>query len=166
MTKRTAIGPNQGTSARKRAQAPVDVPPALIERAESDMLLANIPSAVRAEQVMRRRRRREEFLRFVQPNNKGIDWLGLLEYVKHQHGFSEDRQLALSLAIPPSTLSAVKRGKAELSIISKMTILDHFGVHLIAEAIQMLSIDEEAAKARRQVQREALRPTAEKADQV
>lgn len=164
MAKTTIPGRNQGLRGRKttsRGREPLG--PSLSDAEEG---VITIPNAIRAEQALRRRRRREDFLSFVRPNNEGIDWLGVLAYVKAQHGFGEDRQLALSLAIPPSTLSAVKRGKAELSIISKMTILDHFGIHLVAEAIQMLSIDEEAAKARRQVQREALRPTAEKADQV
>ena len=78
----------------------------------------------------------------------GIDWVGLLDHLKTRCEFTEDRQLCLYMDIPPSTLSSVRRGKAELGMLSKFRLLDRYGFHLVAEATEILMTDKMAAKAR------------------
>ena len=65
--------------------------------------------------------------------------------------------MASHLNVPPSTLSSVRHGKAELSMMAKYNILDRFGFHLISEATDILMEDELAAKARRATHRKNLR---------
>jgi len=84
----------------------------------------------------------------------GIDWAGILDYVRDRCGFIEDRQLSKHLDVPSSTLSAVRKGNAELSMLAKFRLLDRFGYHQIAEAADLLDGDELAAKRRRAARRE------------
>ena len=84
----------------------------------------------------------------------GIDWAGILDYVRDKRGFVEDKQLSKHLDVPSSTLSAVRKGNAELSMLAKFRLLDRFGFHLIAEAAELLDGDELAAKRRRAARRE------------
>lgn len=83
----------------------------------------------------------------------GIDWAGILDYVRDSCGFVEDKQLSKYLDVPSSTLSAVRKGNAELSMMAKFRLLDRFGYHLIAEAADLLDSDELAAKRRRAARR-------------
>lgn len=94
---------------------------------------------------------KSEFARFC--GTDGIDWAGILDYVRDRCGFVEDRQLSKHLDVPSSTLSAVRRGKAELSMMAKFRLLDRFGYHQIAEAADLLDRDELAAKRRRAARR-------------
>lgn len=91
--------------------------------------------------------RRTEFARFNR--KEGIDWPSVLDFIRERCGFIEDKQLASHLDIPPSTLSSVRHGKAELSMMAKYNLLDRFGFHLISEATEILAADELAIKARR-----------------
>lgn len=93
-----------------------------------------------------------DFARFC--SKEGIDWAGILDYVRDRSGFVEDRQLSKHLDVPSSTLSAVRKGNAELSMLAKFRLLDRFGYHLIAEAVELLDGDELAAKRRRAARRE------------
>ena len=94
-----------------------------------------------------------DFQQFNQ--EEGIDWVGMLEHLKTKCGFSEDKQLAQYMDIPSSTLSSVRRGRAELGMIAKFRLLDRYGFHLVAEAAELLMTDEMAAKARRARYRQA-----------
>ena len=96
-----------------------------------------------------------DFRQFDQ--EEGIDWVGMLEHLKTKCGFSEDKQLAQYMDIPSSTLSSVRRGRAELGMIAKFRLLDRYGFHLVAEAAELLMTDEMAAKARRARYRQARR---------
>ena len=93
-----------------------------------------------------------DFARFC--SKDGIDWAGVLDYVRDRCGFVEDKQLSRHLDVPSSTLSAVRKGNAELSMLAKFRLLDRFGYHLIAEAAELIDGDELAAKRRRAVRRE------------
>lgn len=95
---------------------------------------------------------KSDFARFC--GKDGINWAGVLDYVRDRCGFVEDRQLSKHLDVPSSTLSAVRRGNAELSMLAKFRLLDRFGYHLIAEAAELLDHDEIAAKQRRAARRE------------
>lgn len=94
---------------------------------------------------------KSEFARFC--GKEGIDWAGILDYVRDRCGFVEDKQLSKHLDVPSSTLSAVRRGNAELSMMAKFRLLDRFGYHQIAEAADLLDSDEMAAKRRRAARR-------------
>jgi len=94
---------------------------------------------------------KSEFARFC--GKDGIDWAGILEYVRGRCKFIEDRQLSKHLDVPSSTLSAVRKGNAELSMMAKFRLLDRFGYHQIAEAADLLDSDELAAKRRRAARR-------------
>ncbi len=95
---------------------------------------------------------KSDFARFC--SKEGINWAGVLDYVRDRCGFVEDRQLSKYLDVPSSTLSAVRKGNAELSMLAKFRLLDRFGYHLIAEAAELLDGDEIAAKQRRAARRE------------
>jgi hypothetical protein len=97
-----------------------------------------------------------DFARFC--SKGGIDWAGILDYVRDRSGFVEDKQLSKHLDVPSSTLSAVRKGNAELSMLAKFRLLDRFGYHLIAEAAELLDGDEIAAKQRRAARRERASP--------
>ena len=94
---------------------------------------------------------KSEFARFC--GKDGIDWAGILDYVRDRCGFIEDKQLSKHLDVPSSTLSAVRKGNAELSMMAKFRLLDRFGYHQIAEAADLLESDEVAAKRRRAARR-------------
>lgn len=94
---------------------------------------------------------KSEFARFC--GKEGIDWAGILDYVRERCGFVEDKQLSKHLDVPSSTLSAVRKGNAELSMMAKFRLLDRFGYHQIAEAADLLDSDELAAKRRRAARR-------------
>jgi hypothetical protein len=94
---------------------------------------------------------KSEFARFC--GKDGIDWAGILDYVRDRCGFIEDKQLSKHLDVPSSTLSAVRKGNAELSMMAKFRLLDRFGYHQIAEAADLLDSDELAAKRRRAARR-------------
>lgn len=94
---------------------------------------------------------KSEFARFC--GKDGIDWAGILDYVRDRCGFVEDKQLSKHLDVPSSTLSAVRKGNAELSMMAKFRLLDRFGYHQIAEAADLLDSDELAAKRRRAARR-------------
>ena len=91
-----------------------------------------------------------------------IDWVGLLDHLKMKCGFVEDLQLCQYMNIPASTLSRLRKGKAELGMLAKFRLLDRYGFHLIAEAAEILMSDQMAAKARRARQRQARRLVEEK----
>lgn len=90
---------------------------------------------------------------------EGIDWAGLVDHLKSKCGFTEDRQVCQYMGIPPSTLSSLRRGRAELSVLTKIRLLDRFGFHLVSEAVELLLTDEMAAKARRARRRQAAKNT-------
>ncbi len=94
---------------------------------------------------------KSDFARFC--GKEGIDWAGILDYVRERCGFVEDKQLSKHLDVPSSTLSAVRKGNAELSMMAKFRLLDRFGYHQIAEAADLLDSDELAAKRRRAARR-------------
>lgn len=125
----------------------------------ADMLVLGAPASVRTQLAQKRRATPGELKKFVGSLEVGIDWQGALEYIKQKNGFAEDKQLSQLLDIPSSTLSAVKYGRAELSDVSKIAILDYFGFNLVADALNALKLDEVGAKRRRLDQRkEAKRP--------
>ena len=86
-------------------------------------------------------------------SKEGIDWAGVLNYVRDRCDFVDDRQLSKHLDVPSSTLSAVRKGNAEISMLAKFRMLDRFGYHLITEAVELLNADEIAAKQRRAARR-------------
>jgi len=94
---------------------------------------------------------KSDFARFC--GKDGIDWAGILDYVRDRCGFVEDKQLSKHLDVPSSTLSAVRKGNAELSMMAKFRLLDRFGYRLIAEAAGLIDDDELAAKRRRAARR-------------
>lgn len=96
---------------------------------------------------------KKDFKSFLTENQ--INWVDLLDYLKDQCGFSEDRQLCNYMSIPPSTLSSVRSGRAELGAVTKFLILDRFGYHLVAEASALILDDQASVKRRRAVQKQA-----------
>ena len=98
---------------------------------------------------------RSDFREF--DRSAGIDWVGLIDHLKTKCGFTEDRQLCQYMNIPSSTLSSVRRGKAELGMLAKFRLLERYGFHPVSEAAEILMTDEMAAKARRARYRQAQR---------
>ncbi|NCC22324.1 MAG: helix-turn-helix domain-containing protein [Alphaproteobacteria bacterium] len=85
----------------------------------------------------------------LDPSTGSIRWVDALDSLKDSVGFSEDRELAEYLGIPPSTLSDFRRGKAEVNPRIKLRILDHLGFHRLASGIEFLLKDEMAAASKR-----------------
>lgn len=97
--------------------------------------------------------KKNEFFDYV--SDQGINWIAILERIRDQAGFVEDKQLADYLDIPQSTLSAVLKGRSELNMYNKFIVLDKFGFHSIVEAVTILKSDDLTARVRRAVRRQA-----------
>lgn len=83
-----------------------------------------------------------------------IEWIPVIDSLKEELEFAEDRQLANYLGIAPSTLSECRSGRLNLSPIAKLQVLIELGFSRTEDAHQILLQEEVAEKNRRAKERQ------------
>ncbi|MDR5826066.1 helix-turn-helix domain-containing protein [Caballeronia sp. LZ043] len=70
------------------------------------------------------------------------DWFELFDELKAVHGFRSDAQVAESLGVTRSQISAWRNGKSELGTVTKLQILHALGRDDLQSALESLLADE------------------------
>lgn len=83
-----------------------------------------------------------------------IEWISVIDSIKEELEFAEDRQLAEYLGIAPSTLSECRSGRLNLSPLAKLQVLIQLGFCKTEDARQILLQEEVAEKKRRAKERQ------------
>ncbi|MBM2886398.1 hypothetical protein JFK97_18570 [Chromobacterium phragmitis] len=95
-----------------------------------------------------------------------IEWIPVIDSIKVELEFAEDRQLADFLGIAPSTLSECRSGRLNLSPLAKLQVLIQLGFCKTEDARQILLQEEVAEKKRRAKERQDKKLEMLKAKQI